>query len=245
MKSYYTAEVATLIGVHPNTVRFYEEQELLPPIPRSDKGYRLFTESHLRQLRLIRRAFKAEILNGNLRSEAVAIVKTAATGNHADATRQAGIYRDHIREEIARAREAICLTEQLLGGLQENNADAISIGRREAAAQVGVSIHVVRDWERNGLLTVPRKGNRRQYGTHELDKMKIIFILRGAGYSQMSIRRMLTGLEQGDADLLSTINTPEETEDIISVTDRYIASLSGALADAGAIQRMLDEMRKV
>ena len=49
-----TSDIAKAVGVHPNTVRLYEEWGFLPPIPRSPSGYRLFTGAHLDQMRLAR-----------------------------------------------------------------------------------------------------------------------------------------------------------------------------------------------
>lgn len=39
-----TSDIAKAVGVHPNTVRLYEEWGFLPPIPRNLSGYRLFTD---------------------------------------------------------------------------------------------------------------------------------------------------------------------------------------------------------
>jgi len=47
---------AELAGLTPKTVRFYEETGLLPATVRSESGYRLFSASDIRRLRLIRRA---------------------------------------------------------------------------------------------------------------------------------------------------------------------------------------------
>ena len=159
--TFRTSEIAAMIGVHPNTVRFYEEQDLLPPIPRMANGYHVFSEQHLFQLRLIRCAFRAETLSGNLREEVVGIVKTAAKGRLDEAVSKAVLYRAHIENEISKAAEAIHLTEQLLRGEWAQDDNAAVIGRREAADQIGVSFHVLRDWERNGLIAIPRKGNRK------------------------------------------------------------------------------------
>lgn len=41
MKTYKTTEVATMIGIHPNTVRLYEKLELIPKPERLPNGYRL------------------------------------------------------------------------------------------------------------------------------------------------------------------------------------------------------------
>ncbi len=100
-----------------------------------------------------------------------------------------------------RAREAIALTERIIGGATEVDSRS-AVGRREAAAQIGVSMDVLRDWERNGLLQIPRKGSRRQYGAREMSCLKIIAILRHANYSQMAVRRMLHKLDYGETNIL-------------------------------------------
>lgn len=49
-------KAAELAGLTPKTVRFYEETGLLASTARSESGYRLFSSSDIRRLRLIRRA---------------------------------------------------------------------------------------------------------------------------------------------------------------------------------------------
>lgn len=245
MKTYRTAEVAAAIGVHPNTIRFYEEQGLLPSIPRLKNGYRVFGETHLLQVKLIRLAFQAEILSSNLRKSAIDIVKTAANGNFSRAIEKTENYQTQIKEEIQKALEAITLTEAILADSHKTDIvfEDNAISRREAAIQIGVSMDVLRDWERNGLIEIPRKKNRRMYGAMELNRLKIIAVLRHANYSQMAIRRMLTQLEQGNINLRAVIDTPEDNEDIISVADRYLTSLTLALADTKKMLVILRELR--
>ena len=52
MKTYTTADVAKIIGIHPNTVRLYEQWGLIPPAERKPNGYRVFSDQHIEQLRL-------------------------------------------------------------------------------------------------------------------------------------------------------------------------------------------------
>lgn len=52
MNTYRTSEIAEIIGVHPNTVRLYEELGLIPKPGRLPNGYRVFTELHIEQFRL-------------------------------------------------------------------------------------------------------------------------------------------------------------------------------------------------
>lgn len=43
IKTYRTAQVAEMIGVHSNTVRLYEELGLIPKAERETNGYRVYT----------------------------------------------------------------------------------------------------------------------------------------------------------------------------------------------------------
>ena len=66
MNTYTTTEVAKIIGIHPNTVRMYEEWGLIPLAERKPNGYRVFTDFHIEQLRLARIAFQIEVLQNGL-----------------------------------------------------------------------------------------------------------------------------------------------------------------------------------
>ena len=69
MKTYKTTEVATMIGIHPNAVRLYEKLELIPKPERLPNGYRVFTDFHVEQCRLVRIAFKVEVVQNGLRKK--------------------------------------------------------------------------------------------------------------------------------------------------------------------------------
>ena len=61
-------EVAKRSGVASSTIRFYEEQGLLPHVVRGANGYREYAESDVEQLRLVRHAqklgFSLELIRG-------------------------------------------------------------------------------------------------------------------------------------------------------------------------------------
>ena len=71
MNRYRTSEIAKIIGIHPNTVRLYEELELIPKPDRMPNGYRVFTDLHIEQFRLARLAFQVEVLQNGLRKKIV------------------------------------------------------------------------------------------------------------------------------------------------------------------------------
>ena len=61
MTTYRTSEIAKQAGLHPNTIRFYEEIGFLTKPVRSPNGYRVYTPLHLEQVQLIRLALRAEV----------------------------------------------------------------------------------------------------------------------------------------------------------------------------------------
>jgi len=241
--TYHTAQIAQLVGVHPNTVRVYEAMGLLPPVPRAPNGYRLFDDTHLAQLRLLRAAFRAEIVSNRLRQEAVEVVRTAAAGDLAGARGRAQCYLERLREERAQAEEAIGVAADLSERGPAPDGDAVCRGRSEAAAALGVTSDVLRDWERNGLIQVPRpSGGRKCYSAQAMVRLKMIRTLRNAHYSMMSILRMLNRLDAGETDLRRVIDTPGADEDIVSAADRYITALGEAEVHALEVLDLLNAL---
>ena len=48
-------QLAQIAGIDTQTIRFYEQQGLLPPPERQENGYRVYTEKHGEWLAFIRR----------------------------------------------------------------------------------------------------------------------------------------------------------------------------------------------
>ena len=72
-----TSELAKLCGVHPNTVRLYEQWHYISPVPRGQNNYRQYSDVHLKQLQIARLAFRQEFIQNNLRKKATKIVRLA------------------------------------------------------------------------------------------------------------------------------------------------------------------------
>lgn len=243
MSTYKTAEVAALIGVHPNTVRLYEKLKLIPQPERLPNGYRVFTEFHIKQCQLIRIAFQVEVLQNGLRKKIVHMIKVAATGDFDTAILLINDYLKQIKQERVDAEEAIEIVKQLLSGsLQEHTR---SLKRKEVSEALDISMDALRNWERNGLLTVKRKENGyRVYTDEDIQRLKIIRSLRCANYSLESILRLLQQISKNPhADIRTALNTPNQSDDIISVCDRLIISLSAAEQNAYKILNMLQDMK--
>lgn len=243
MATYKTAEVAAMIGVHPNTVRLYEKMKLIHKPERLSNGYRVFTDFHIWQCKLIRLAFQVEVLQNGLRKKIVRMVTVSAAGEFDTAIILTEEYLKQLRQERRNAEEAIKIVKQLLsGGAQENSHN---LKRKDVSNLLDISMDTLRNWEMNGLLTVKRKNNGyRVYTDEDIQRLKIIRSLRCANYSLEAIRRLLQQLSKNpNTDIRVALNTPKQTEDIISVCDRLIISLSEAETNAKSLLEMLQEMK--
>lgn len=243
MTTYKTAEVAAIIGIHPNTVRLYEKLKLIPKPERLSNGYRVFTDFHIKQCKLIRLAFQIEVLQNGLRKKIAQMIMVSATGDFDTAITLTEEYLTQIKQERGNAEEAIRIVKQILsGGVQENSHN---LKRKDVSELLDISMDTLRNWEMNGLLTVKRKDNGyRVYTDEDIQRLKIIRSLRCANYSLEAILRLLQRLSQNpDTDIRVALNTPKQTDDIISVCDRLIVSLSAAEKNATALLDMLHEMK--
>jgi DNA-binding transcriptional MerR regulator len=239
-----TSDIAKAVGVHPNTVRLYESWGLLPPISRTSAGYRQFTGFHLEQMRLARLAFAGPWHGQRIRKSIVAVVKRSASGDVAGARDMAGAHLALVWSERAQADAAADFLERWAAGKAvEPMLTPLQIGA--AARLLDVSADRLRNWERNGLLKVPRDSANgyRRYGAVEIGRLRVIRLLRSAGYSTMAILRMMLYFDQGQrVGLRQALDTPRPDEDIIFATDRWLSTLAEAEEQAGRIIVQLDQM---
>lgn len=244
MKTYRTSQVASAIGIHPNTVRLYETLGLISPPHRQPNGYRVYTEQHLAQFRLARTAFQIEVLQNGLRKKMIAAIKASAAGEIDQALSLTQAYLSQIEEEKKNAEEAEHLVMQLLQGHAPHLEAALR--RKEASALLNISMDCLRNWEMNGLLHIKRKENGyRVYLGEDILRLKIIRVLRSGGYSLEAILRMLRALsENPNADIRHALNTPPADAEIIAVCDKLIESLCAARQNAVCMMDMLKTMKE-
>ena len=242
---YKTAEVASIIGVHPNTVRLYEKLNLIPKAKRLDNGYRVFNEFHIEQFKLARTAFKVEILQNGLRKKIINIIKTSARGEFQEAIDCCEDYINQLNREEKNAEEAIELAKKIILG-EEEIENQISFTRKQVADYLDVTIDTLRNWEMNGLLSVKRKENGyRIYTEEDIKILKIIRSLRCANYSIASILRMLNEISKNsNIDIRAVIDTPNKDEDIVTACDKLLTSLNKAEENAKFMMKQLVSMKE-
>jgi Predicted transcriptional regulators len=243
LNTYTTAIIARIIGIHPNTVRLYEELGLITKPERKANGYRVFTDFHVEQLKLARTALQVEVLQNGLRKQAIDIIKTAASLDFDRAIHLTERYIEQLTREQRNAEEAIAITEKLLSGENQEASGAI-LTRKETADLLQISMDAIRNWEMNGLLTVKRQQNGyRVYFDEDIRRLKIIRALRCANYSLAAILRMLNAVSNDpEVDIREAIDTPEADDDIISVCDKLLTSLQYAEKNAWMMLTQLEKM---
>ena len=244
MNTYTTTEVARIIGIHPNTVRMYEEWGLIPLAERKPNGYRIFTDFHIEQLRLARIAFQIEVLQNGLRKKAIKTIKLSAKKDFDKALVLAEEYLSQIQKEQRNAEESIGIAKQILSGKSVEHTFLLK--RKEVSNYLDISMDTLRNWERNGLLQVKRKQNGyRAYTSDDIERLKMIRTLRLANYSLEAILRMLHALEHNpQVNIKQVLNTPTADTDIVSVCDRLIISLRDAEKNAEKMINIILEMKE-
>lgn len=245
MKTYKTSEIARSIGIHPNTVRLYEELGLIPKPEREPNGYRIFTDFHIEQFKFARTALQVEVLQNGLRKKVINIIKTSAAGDFYKAICFTESYLQQIRNEQKNAEEAIVIVEALLTDSKQE-INKLALTRKETAEYLQIPMDTLRNWEMNGLLTVKRKQNGyRMYTEEDIKRLKIIRSLRCGNYSLSAILRMLSALSKNpQINIRKVIDTPRENDDIISVCDKLLTSLRYAEQNAKNMLIHLENMKK-
>lgn len=239
-----TSDLAKAVGVHSNTVRRYVERGWLPPVDRSLSGYRRFTQHHLECLRLAPLIFFSQFPGKVIRQSSVHILLTTVSGDLRSALELAHGHLELVRAERVQAEAAVHLLEcWAQGAPADASSQPLLIG--QAAQLLGVSIDMLRNWDRSNLIQVPRDPTNqyRRYGTPEISRLRVIRMLSRAGYSLSAILRMLIHLDQGEkADLRWALDTPRSDEDVYLASDRWLTTLANQEQDAHTIIAHLERL---
>jgi DNA-binding transcriptional MerR regulator len=242
-----TTEIAKAVGVHPNTVRMYEQWGFLPPVERLPNGYRVYTLFHLEQMRLARLAMHGGWPGGRIRKSALELVRCSAAGDLRKAIRLAKNHILLVKAERAQAEATADYLEKWVHGKIPEHPIA-SLPILAAARAVDSTPDAIRGWERNGLLRVPRdpKNRYRAYGAREIGRLRVIRMLLRSGYSTMAILRVMKHLDSGaKKKLRRVLDTPHPDEDVLWAADRWLSTLAEQENRARKILVQLRRMARI
>ena len=240
-----TSDLARAVGVHPNTVRLYLDWGLIPPVERSPSGYRLFTQCHLDCLRLARMIYAAPYPGRGFRALGNEIIQCAVAEDWQGALEKAHEHLASVKAELKQADTAANVLEHWAQNMTDDS-DEVPLAIGEVSKLLGVSLDVIRNAERNGLISIPRNSynNYCLFGKKEIERLRIIRMLSKAGYSHMAILRMFIELDGGNArDLKKVLDTPRPDEDIFTAADRWLTTLREQKKLAQKVVRLIEEIR--
>lgn len=246
---YRTSDIARKTNIHPNTVRFYERLGLISTVPRSANGYRVFDHRHLVQVMVLRCIFLDEWPGEAIRKASKKIISAMKSWDLDAARHNTQVYKETIEAERKKARQAIHILEQwseisIIQDKRHNGSETYK--RREASTLLGVTPEALRNWERNDLIHIPRRGQHqtRVYGQREMERLRVIYLLRQAKFSMSAIHNCLTKLDTGKRrEALNALQHPNE-EGTFWTGDRWLAVLERTAAKADQILRILDDVKK-
>ncbi|MBL4931608.1 MerR family transcriptional regulator [Clostridium paridis] len=227
MKIYSTSEIAKIVGMHPNTIMLYEKWGYIAPVERKENGYRVYTETHLEQIKLVRMALKSDWIKYYMRFEVRNIIRSVAQGDLRKALELSKEYLAHIQDEKNNEFKVMKVIQEILKSDSQEEKN-IKLNRNGAAKLIGVSINVIINWERNGLIEVPRnKNGYRVYGENEIKLLRIIKVLRQENYRTECICSMLKNLKtkSKENDLILSLMPEAESnaKELISYIEDLIS----------------------
>ncbi|SFE94103.1 DNA-binding transcriptional regulator, MerR family [Paenibacillus algorifonticola] len=239
MRTYRTSEIAGIIGIHPNTVMLYEKWGYLPPVERTKNGYRVYTDTHLEQMKLVRMALRTEPMKWVMKFEIQTIIRSAAQGDLGKALELAREYLAHIQNEKNNELQVMKAIQEIVRSDSRQDKN-VSFNRNKTANLLGVSVNVIINWERYGLLEVPRSMNGyRVYGEDERKQLRIIKAFRQENYSTQCIGKMLKKLETIKKRMERNVSGEKEDSD-----DEPLSSLTEAEQHAKELMGYLGELMR-
>lgn len=125
-KGFTIGELAKLTDVPPKTIRYYEDEGILPAPRRSESRYRLYTDVDVRRLELVRRA---RLLDMSL-AEARELVEWASTEKCEDFQ---GRFLEVVRRKLQEVDRRIADLSHLKEDLQRLEAHFIANGKEVSA----------------------------------------------------------------------------------------------------------------
>jgi len=191
-----TIDLARAAGISVQQVRNYESLGLLPPAERSKSGYRLYTQRHLAALKTARG------LVGGYGGPRMPKIMQAL---HRDDLSAALAMIDSRHAELASKRRECEQTLTALHALaaqpepRQSARPPQSLRVGEAARQVGVRVSALHFWEQQGLLHPlrDRSSHYRLYDEQQMQRLRVVVLLREAGYNFPVIRSVLDEMAAG------------------------------------------------
>ncbi|WP_211750220.1 MerR family transcriptional regulator [Paenibacillus sp. Marseille-Q4541] len=193
MKSIYTpTQIANLLNVSTMTLRRYEEQGLVPDVPRTIGNHRSYTPIHLQAFITIR-----SLLMGY---DIPVVYDVMRRIKNDDITDALWLVNDQLYltlEEKQRVEEILNMVRNADFNQFRNIKLKNSMTIGKVAEIAGVNTSAIRHWEKEGLITSERdqENGYRIFTVSELRKILLISSLRKTIYYTENLKNLLNDLE--------------------------------------------------
>lgn len=214
---YRPIDIAKKLNISTSTLRIYEDMEIIPPVKRTESGYRVFTNVHLDYFICIRKMVKGYSLafTGNLLKEYMKGNKDKALWMITKS--QADLYSEKIRLK----KVGLNLIENLNNknnNVKKNKNKLMTI--KEISKITDVSITTIRYWENIGLIQSIR-GEDNNYRLFNEDQVETILIIHALKYS-LNIKYNMYNMKMLKEELKNFTYNESNTKELIKNINIYL-----------------------
>lgn len=192
MDRYTPKQIARILNISTTTLRRYEEQDLIPEVPRTISNHRIYTSVHFQAFISIRALLKW--FDIPMVYEAKRMIKKKRVDK---ALWLVNEQLFHIQVEKQRVEEILTMIKNsnFTNYKKLKLKECMSIG--EAAVKAGVNPSAIRHWEHEGLIHSERNKDNgyRVFTLSELRKILVISSLRKTVYYIENMKKLLHDLD--------------------------------------------------
>ena len=192
MKTYSPKQIANVLNVSTTTLRRYEEQNLIPVVPRTESNHRFYTSIHFQAFITIR-----ALLKGYDIPIVYKVMRMIKNVKFEEALWLINEQQFNVQVEKKRVEEILNMIRNADFTKYKNVelSERMSIG--EAAKIAGVNTSAIRHWEHEGLVHSERnkENGYRMFPISELRKILVISSLRKTVYYIENMKSLLDDLE--------------------------------------------------
>ncbi|MCM0650109.1 MerR family DNA-binding transcriptional regulator [Clostridium swellfunianum] len=238
---YRPIDIARKLNISTSTLRIYEDMGIIPPVKRTDSGYRIFTQLHLDYFISIRKMVKGYSLEftGEL-------LKEHMKGNSDKALwmitkAQADLYAEKVRLEKV-GLNLIKNLDYRGNNIKKDKNNLMTI--KEISKITDVNITTIRYWENIGLISSVR-GDGNNYRLFDEEQIKVILIIHALKYS-IKIKHNFYSMEMLKKELHKFIYNESNTRDLIENINIYLDKVNLEMIKAiSAFYELISKDNKV
>jgi len=200
--TYSPKQIAEFFKVSTTTLRRYEDQGLIPDVPRTESNHRYYTKLHFQAFITVR-----ALLQGYEIPIVYEVMRKIKARDFNSAIWLINVQQYEMEKEKKRVEKILAMVKHADFTIHAKVKDSMSIG--EVADIAGVNTSAIRHWENEGLIDSKRDKNNgyRIYSTTELRKILLISSLRKTIYYIENMRELLDELDTQNLEKLEQAYT--------------------------------------